>query len=115
MFGKAFQQIAIKEAEYCFETGVKRITMEENITDMNPIISKILKALLKAPGQEKTRMSLLQSTHIESLTFDRAIETLIERGAIEVPKRNSKKEIFYKMKTEIADRYTKFKRAEGGK
>lgn len=103
--------IAIKESEECLP-GVKRISMEKDVTDLNPIISKILQALIKSPNHEITRKKLMNSTHIESLSLDRAIETLYQREAIEMPKRNAKKEIFYRMKDDVFDNYVKFKRAE---
>ncbi len=105
--------IAIRETELCF-AGVKRISMEKNVTDINPIIQKILQELIRAPDQTITRQKLMLRTHIESLALDRALETLTQRDAIELPKRNAKKEIFYRMKKEAFDTYVKFKSSEGG-
>jgi len=52
------------------------------------------------------------NTHVESIILDRALDTLLQRGAIDDPRRNSKKEIFYKMKKDVYETYIKFKVAE---
>lgn len=100
--------IAIEESERCI-LGVKEISMEKQEGEINPIIESILKVFLKSPDQEVTRQKLLQDTHIESLLIDRAMQTLIERGAISDPYRNIKKQIAYKMNREVFERYTQFK------
>jgi ribosome biogenesis protein Tsr3 len=102
---------AVTESEICL-VGVKAISLEKGTSDVNPIIEKVLKVLLKAPNQEITRQKLMTITHIEALLLDRALETLQQRGAIELPKRNSKKEVFYKMTKEVFEAYMKFKTAE---
>lgn len=104
---------AITEVSTCL-TGVTAVSMEKEKGEVNPVIEKILKALIRAPDQTLTRQKLLIATHIEALILDRAIETLIQRGAIENPKRNSKKEIFYKMDKATYETYVKFKTAERG-
>src|SRR5208337_249926 len=103
--------IAIDESEKCL-LGVRIISMEKEKGDINPIIEKVLKELIKSPEQMITRRRLLVVTHIESILLDRALDTLIQRGAIDEPKRNSKKEIFYKMKKEVYETYVKFKSSE---
>lgn len=102
---------AIDESERCL-IGVREISMEKEKGDINPIIEKVLKALIKAVDQSLTRKELMNLTHVESSLLDRAIDTLIQRGAIGDPKRNSKKEIFYKMKSEVFQQYIKFKSSE---
>jgi len=103
---------AIEECERCL-MGTRTISMEKAKGDINTIIEKVLKELLKAPEQQITRKNLMIKTHIESMLLDRALDTLIQRGAIWEPRRNSKKEIFYKMRKETYETYIKFKIAEG--
>ena len=105
---------AIEESERCL-MGTRAISMEKEKGDINPIIEKILKVLLKAPDHEITRRKLMIDTHIEAMLLDRALDTLVQRGAINEPKRNSKKEIFYKMKEDVFQNYVKFKIAENGR
>lgn len=102
---------AIEESEKCL-MGVRAISLEKEKGDINPIIEKVLKELIKAPEQILTRRRLLINTHIESMLLDRALDTLIQRGAIDEPKRNSKKEIFYRMKKEVFEQYIQFKTSE---
>ena len=102
---------AITESEKCL-MGVRAISMEKAKGDINPIIERVLKCLIKAPNQEITRKKLMIDTHIESMLLDRALDTLIGRGAINEPRRNAKKEIYYKLTQETFDRYMKFKVAE---
>ena len=102
---------AIEESEAC-QKGTQEISMEKEKGDINPIIEKVLKSLIKAPEQTLTRRKLMVDTHIESILLDRALDTLQQRGAIDEPRRNSKKEIFYKMKKETYEMYMKFKSSE---
>jgi hypothetical protein len=103
--------IAINASEICI-SNARAISREREKGDINPIIEKILKELIKAIDQTITRKRLLINTHIESMILDRALDTLIQRGAIDEPRRNSKKEIFYKMKKEVYETYIKFKVSE---
>lgn len=102
---------AINASELCV-VGARAISMEREKGDINPIIEKVLKELIKAPEQTITRKRLMINTHIESIVLDRALDTLIQRGAIDEPKRNSKKEIFYRMKEEVFKLYVNFKVSE---
>jgi hypothetical protein len=102
---------AINASEICI-SNARAISREREKGDINPIIEKILKELIKAIDQTITRKRLLINTHIESMILDRALDTLIQRGAIDEPRRNSKKEIFYKMKKEVYETYIKFKVSE---
>jgi hypothetical protein len=102
---------AINASEICI-INARAISMEKEKGDINPIIEKVLKELIKAIDQSLTRKQLMMNTHVESTILDRALDTLIQRGAIDEPKRNSKKEIFYKMKTEVFETYVKFKVSE---
>jgi hypothetical protein len=102
---------AITNSESCL-SDVRAISMEKEKGDINPIIEKVLKELIKAVDQTITRKRLMINTHIESQLLDRALDTLIQRGAIDEPRRNSKKEIFYKMKKEVFETYIKFKSSE---
>ena len=103
--------LAIDASELCI-MNARAISMEKEKGDINPIIEKVLKELIKAPNQMITRKYLMVNTHIESMILDRALDTLIQRGAIDEPKRNSKKEVFYKMKKEVFETYVKFKSSE---
>lgn len=100
--------VAIEESEQCI-LGVREISMEKKEGDINPIIEKVLKVFIKAVDQEVTRQKLMQQTHIEALILDRALDTLIQRGAISEPKRNTKKQIYYQMRKDIYEMYTQFK------
>ena len=102
---------AISASEACI-INARAISMEKEKGDINPIIEKVLKELIKAVDQTVTRKRLMTNTHIESIILDRALDTLIQRGAIDEPKRNSRKEIFYKMKKEVYETYVKFKSSE---
>jgi hypothetical protein len=102
---------AISASELCM-LGARAISMEKGKGDLSPYTEKVLKEFIKAPDQIITRKTLMTRTHIESMIMDRVLDTLIQRGAIDEPKRNSKKEIFYKMKKEIYDTYVKFKSSE---
>ena len=104
---------AIIESERCL-MGVRAVTMEKEKGDLNPIIKKVLDALISAPEQEITRKKLMNQTHIEAILIDRALDTLIQRGSINEPSRNSKKEIYYKMKREVYETYIKFEMSEKG-
>lgn len=112
--------IAIEETEHCL-MGTRAIALEKTKSDINIVIEKVLKELLKSKecgphnGPSVTRKKLMIATHIEALMLDRALDTLEQRGAIYSPRRNSKKEIFYEMTKETFDTYMKFKSAEGGK
>jgi hypothetical protein len=102
---------AIEASEHCI-LNARAISMEKEKGDINPVIAKVLKELLKADNQTITRKRLMMNTHIESIILDRALDTLIQRGAIDEPRRNSRKEIFYRMKKEVYETYVKFKVAE---
>jgi hypothetical protein len=104
--------LAIEESEKCL-SGVREISMEKEKGDINPIIEKVLKALIRATEQSLTRKEIMNLTHIESGLLDRAIDTLVQRGAINEPKRNSSREIFYKLRREVFEQYIKFKSSEG--
>lgn len=110
---------AIEESEACL-AGVRAISMEKSRGDINPVIEKTLKELLKSPekgphgGPSITRKRLLINTHIEVMLMDRALDTLIQRGAIYEAKRNSKKEVFYEMTKETYEKYMEFKIKEIG-
>jgi hypothetical protein len=103
--------IAIDASEICI-MNARAISMEKEKGDINPIIEKVLKELIKAVDQIITRKQLMMNTHVESIILDRALDTLIQRGAIDEPRRNSRKEIFYKMKKEVYETYVKFKTSE---
>jgi ribosomal protein S25 len=105
---------AIDASELCM-MGARTISREKEKGDINIIIKKVLDKLIEAPEQIITRKRLLNVTHIETILIDRALDTLVQRGAIDEPKRNSKKEIFYKMKQEVYDKYTKFHSSEKGR
>jgi hypothetical protein len=102
---------AIEASEICV-MNARAISMEKEKGDLNPIIEKVLKELIRAPDQILTRKQLMMHTHVESSILDRAIDTLLQRGAIDEPGRNSKKEIFYKLKKEVFETYVKFKISE---
>lgn len=102
---------AINASELCI-INARAISMEKEKGDINPIIEKVLKELIKSPDQTLTRKKLMINTHIESMILDRALDTLIQRGAIDEPRRNPKKEIFYRMKKEVYETYIKFKGTE---
>lgn len=102
---------AIEASEQCL-VGTRAISMEKTKGDLNPLIEKVLKEFIKAPEQTITRLKLMQRTHIESMLMDRVLNTLIQRGAIGEPKKNSKKEIFYQMRKETFETYVEFKREE---
>lgn len=102
---------AIEESEKCL-MGTRAISMEKTKGDINPIIEKVLKELIRSPEQEITRKKLMIATHIEAMLLDRALDTLVQRGAIHEPKRNSKKEIYYKMTKDTYKTYMKFKVSE---
>lgn len=108
---------AIEESEKCL-MGVRAIAMEKSRGDINPVIEKVLKELLKSlergphEGPSITRKKLMIATHIEAMLLDRALDTLVQRGAIHEAKRNSKKEIFYEMKKGVFEQYMRFKIAE---
>lgn len=102
---------AIEAGEQCL-LNARSISMEKEKGDINPVIEKILKEFIKSPNQEITRQNLLTRTHIESALLDRALDTLQQRGAIDEPKRNHKKQIYYKMKKEVFDKYINFRESE---
>ena len=108
---KSDLRIAIEASEICI-SNARAISMEKSSGDINPIIEKVLKELIRAVDQSLTRKQLMMNTHVESTILDRALDTLVQRGAIDEPKRNSKKEIFYRMKDEIYQTYVKFKISE---
>ena len=103
--------VAIDASEICV-MNARAISMEKTKGDVNTVIEKVLKELIKAIGQTITRKQLMMNTHLEPVILDRAIDTLFQRGAIDEPRRNSKKEIFYRMKDEIYQTYVKFKISE---
>ncbi len=92
--------------------NARAISMEKTKGDVNTVIEKILKELIKAINQTITRKQLMMNTHLEPVILDRALDTLLQRGAIDEPRRNSRKEIFYKMKKEVYETYVKFKLSE---
>jgi hypothetical protein len=100
---------AIENCEGCLY-GVQAISLEKNVGEINPIIEKVLKVLINSPDRKSTRKALMIKTHIEALQLDRALETLIQRGAIGNPKRNEKKEIYYQMSEEVYNTYMKYKK-----
>lgn len=102
---------AIQVAEDCLD-GVKAISMEKEKGDINPIVEKVLRELIKAPNQEVTRQRLLVLTHVEPTLLDRALETLLQRSAIEEPKRGADKKAYYKMTRETYEIYVRFKQQE---
>jgi hypothetical protein len=104
-------ETAIDAAELCI-SNTRQISMEKEKGDINPVIQKVLKELIKAPEQTLTRKKLMINTHIESIILDRAIDTLIQRGAIDEPRRNGRKEIYYKMKPDVFSTYVKFQAIE---
>ena len=106
-------QEAIMKAEECL-VGTRRISMESNTSDISPLVKKVLDVFIDAPKQEVTRQKLMTKTKIESMLMDRILDTLIQRGAISEPKRNSKREIYYQMKKEVYESYIKFDIAERG-
>src|SRR5208337_2442632 len=61
---------AITQSEICL-SNVRSISMEKEKGDINPIIEKVLKELIKSPEQIITRRRLLVATHIESILLDR--------------------------------------------
>jgi Protein of unknown function (DUF3987) len=102
---------AIDAAQACI-INTRVISMEKENGEINPVIEKILKELIKAPEQTLTRKYLMMKTHVESSLMDRALDTLVQRGALSEPKRNSKKEICYQMRREIFESYVKFQNSE---
>jgi hypothetical protein len=107
-------ELAIEKSEECL-LGVKSIALETEKGDVNPIIEKVLKILLKSEEHKVTRQKLLIITHIEAIILDRALDTLIQRGAIYEPKRNEKKQIYYELTEETYQSYMKFKVQENGR
>lgn len=102
---------AVLKSEECL-TGTRKISLERNTSEISPLIEKVLKEFLRAPDQSITRKKLMINTQIEAVLMDRVIDTLKERGAIETPRRNSKKEIYYQMKREVYESYVFYKTAE---
>jgi hypothetical protein len=102
---------AIDASELCI-LNTRSISMERVNGDINTVIEKILKEFIKAPDQSVTRKLLMQNTYFESAIVDRALDTLLQRGAIDEPKRNFKREIFYKMKREVFENYVHFQKEE---
>lgn len=100
---------AIRVSERCVPGTQKMSHQGKSAT--SGVISKIMKLMIDAPGQEMTRQKLQQKVwpdadHIE---FDRAIETLIGVGFLTDPFRNEERTISYRVKPEAYAQYTQFK------
>jgi hypothetical protein len=107
-------ETAIQEVELCAFQDVKNVSMEKSHGEINPVIEKVLKELIRVYPEDITRQNLLIKTHIEPIFLDRALETLRERGAIEEPRRDAKKKVVYRMTEATYRTYIKFQTAEKG-
>ena len=103
-------ELAIAQCESCV-AGVNQISVAAitGNTEQDQSVPRVLKALITAPDQTISRKLLLQKTGLDSLVISRSLETLEEKGVIEKPFRNAKKEICYKMNKEHFDMYQRFK------
>lgn len=105
-------ELAITKCEQCMP-GVKVVSFGNNSgnVEQDQAIPRILKAVLSAENQEIRRSRIMNKTGLDSLVFDRAIETLIQRNAIEQPYRKvGDSNIYYKMNKETYDKYMEFKK-----
>jgi predicted transcriptional regulator len=105
-------ELAITKCEQCMP-GVKVVSFGNNSgnVEQDQAIPRILKAILGAENQEIKRTRIMNKTGLDSLVFDRAIETLLQRNAIEQPYRKpGDSNIYYKMSKETYDKYMEFKK-----
>jgi hypothetical protein len=103
-------KLAISRCEECLPS-MRSITMNTSETEIGDAIAFMLKLLVSAPNQEMTRARILTRLHpkgVDSLILDRVIESLIQSKSIKNPYRNEKREITYKMRPEVYERYVKF-------
>jgi hypothetical protein len=107
-------ELAITKCEQCMP-GVKVVSFGNNSgnVEQDAAIPRILKALLSAENQELKRYRILNKTGLDSLVFDRAVETLIQRNTIEQPfRKEGKSDIWYKMNKDAYAKYMEFKKEE---
>ena len=97
--------------EKCEETliGTKKITLGQGKSEVSPLIAQVTKILVDSPNQEILRAKLLTKLNCETLQLDRVIDTLEQRDAIELYRKQGQKGVFYHMKPAVYQEYLRFK------
>jgi hypothetical protein len=102
---------AILKCKECFE-GTKIVSSGGSANlEVSPTIAQMLKVLVDSPNQEISRKDLLSKmwkNGVDSITLDRALDTIGDNGVEAVETIRKAGKIFYRMKGEYYEQYKRW-------